>query len=55
MKVISATGTTLFVQMWDWPSDGQLLPPTVKEVPMSGKLLTNAAAVSTKNTPEGRP
>ena len=49
----SASGTTLFVHVWEWPSDGQLLLPTVNEVPTQGKLLANGTAIPSKSTPEG--
>lgn len=49
----SAGGTTLFVHVWEWPSDGRLLLPTLQDLPTQGKLLANGAAVAAKNTPEG--
>ena len=49
----SASGTSLFVHIWEWPSDRQLLLPTVKEVPTQGKLLANGTAIPAKSTPEG--
>jgi len=50
---VSAAGTTLFVHVWEWPSDGQLLLPTVQETPSKGKLLANGADIPWKNTPDG--
>lgn len=49
----SASRTTLFVHVWEWPSDGQLLLPTVKEVPAKAKLLANGKRIRAKKTPEG--
>jgi alpha-L-fucosidase len=50
----SATGaTTLFLHVWEWPADGKLLLPTVTQSPLSGRVLANAAAVSSAPTPEG--
>lgn len=48
-----STATVLYLHVWDWPSDGQLLLPTVKEIPSKGQLLANGTPITTKNTPEG--
>lgn len=49
----SGTATILYVHVWDWPSNQELLLPTLKEVPSRGKLLANGAPITTKNTPAG--
>lgn len=47
------TATVLYLHVWDWPSDGQLLLPTVKEIPSKGQLLANKTSISSQITPEG--
>lgn len=50
---ISGTTTSLFLHVWDWPSDGQLLLPTIKQVPAQAILLANGVSIPSKITPEG--
>ena len=45
--------TTLFLHVWDWPQDGKLLLPTLKEVPASGQMLKTKEAVKSEATPDG--
>lgn len=49
----NAAATTLYVHVWEWPADGRLLLPTLKELPTQAKLLANGAVVTTKSTTEG--
>jgi alpha-L-fucosidase len=46
-------GTTLYLHVWDWPDHGNILLPTLKELPVSAKLLGGNAAVTAESTPEG--
>jgi alpha-L-fucosidase len=50
-----ATGgkTTLYLHIWDWPEDGKLLLPTLKETPVSGRILTNGQKIQSSATPDG--
>ncbi len=45
--------TTLYLHVWDWPTDGKLLLPTLKEKPVSGKVMKTGAAVTTEASDEG--
>jgi alpha-L-fucosidase len=44
---------TLYVQVWNWPADGKILLPGVKQPALSGKLLANGAAVTSSLTGAG--
>jgi alpha-L-fucosidase len=44
---------TLYVHVWNWPVDGKILLPGVKQPALSGKLLANGAAVSSQLSPDG--
>jgi alpha-L-fucosidase len=46
-------GTTLYLHVWDWPSNGKILLPTLKEVPTSGCLLEGGAVVTAERTTDG--
>ncbi len=46
-------GTTMYLHIWDWPADGKLLLPTLKELPSSGVLLAGGAAVTAERTDDG--
>jgi alpha-L-fucosidase len=46
-------GMTLYLHIWNWPADGKILLPGVKQSALSGKLLANAAAVTTAMTDAG--
>jgi alpha-L-fucosidase len=46
-------GATLYVHVWEWPSDGKILLPGIKQSPRSSRLLAGGAAVSSVPTPEG--
>ncbi len=45
--------TLLYLHVWDWPKDGKILLPTLKEEPVRGYLLKNRQAIQAKSTPEG--
>ena len=46
-------GTTLYLHVWDWPADGKILLPTLEELPSTGSLLADGAAVTTERTTDG--
>jgi alpha-L-fucosidase len=45
--------TTLYLHVWDWPQDGELLLPTLKETPESGRLLAGGSEVKASATEDG--
>ena len=46
-------GTTLFLHVWEWPADGNILLPTLEELPAGGSLLADGAAVTAARTADG--
>lgn len=52
-KATAKGGTTLYLHVWNWPADGLILLPTLKELPVSGKLLANGAAVTVSGSADG--
>jgi len=46
-------GMTLYLHVWNWPADGKILLPGVKQSARSGRLLANGAAVTTAMTDAG--
>lgn len=46
-------GISLYLHVWEWPADGRLLLPTVRETPNSGRLLARAGELSCESTAEG--
>jgi alpha-L-fucosidase len=46
-------GTTLYLHVWDWPADGKILLPTLKEIPTSGVMLKGAATVTSERNIDG--
>ncbi|HEX2854736.1 MAG TPA: alpha-L-fucosidase [Opitutaceae bacterium] len=46
-------GTTLFLHIWEWPADGKILLPDIKQAPRSGRLLAGGIALAATATPEG--
>ncbi len=45
--------TTLYLHIWDWPSNRRLVLPTVKQSPRSSRLLAGEGSVTTETSPEG--
>ena len=45
--------TTLYVHVWDWPADGKVLLPGLKQAPRAGRLLANGVAVTAEVTAAG--
>ncbi len=52
-KAAQNGGTTLYVHVWNWPADGKILLPTLKELPTSGVLLKGGAAVTAERSADG--
>ncbi len=46
-------GTTLFLHVWEWPADGKILVPGLKQALRSGRLLANSAVVTASVTTDG--
>lgn len=46
-------GTTLYVHVWNWPADGKILLPTLKELPASGRMLEGGATVTAERSADG--
>lgn len=45
--------TTLYLHVWEWPADGKVFLPTVRQTPASGRLLATGADIATEASPEG--
>ena len=45
--------TTLFLHVWNWPADGQLLLPTLQTKPSSARILATGKRASTKLSDAG--
>ncbi len=52
-RKVAGDKTTLYLHVWDWPQDGKLLLPTLKETPVSGRLLAGGAEVKASATEDG--
>ncbi len=52
-KAAQNGGTTLYVHVWNWPADGKILLPTLKELPTSGVLLKGGATVTAERSADG--
>lgn len=46
-------GTVLYLHVWDWPSDGKILLPTLKELPTTGVMLKGGGAVTAERSTDG--
>lgn len=46
-------GDTLYLHVWEWPADGRVLLPTVRETPSAGRLLARSGAVTAEPASEG--
>lgn len=49
----TAAGTTLYLHVWDWPADGKILLPTLRETPQDGWILASGEKVRSGTTPAG--
>jgi hypothetical protein len=45
--------TTVYLHVWDWPADGKILLPDVKQAGGRGRMLADGAAVASEVTPAG--
>ena len=52
-KVRPGGDTTLYLHVWEWPTDGKILLPGIKQAARSGRLLAGGAAVASSVTAEG--
>jgi alpha-L-fucosidase len=46
-------GTTLYVHVWEWPVDGKIVLPGIKQAARVGRLLASGAAVASSVTADG--
>jgi alpha-L-fucosidase len=46
-------GSTLYIHVWEWPADGKLVIPGIKQAATSGKMLATGAAVASTLSPQG--
>jgi alpha-L-fucosidase len=52
-EVADGKNTTLYLHVWNWPTDGKLLVPGLNNAVKSAKLLATAAKLKTSSTPDG--
>ena len=52
-KADAKGGTTLYLHVWEWPADGKILLPTLKEIPTTGAMLKGGATVTAERTTDG--
>jgi alpha-L-fucosidase len=52
-KAWPGDGATLYLQVWNWPTDGKILLPGLMQTPRSGRLPANEKPVSWTMTPQG--
>ena len=52
-KARPSGGATLYVHVWEWPADGKILLPGIKQAARSGRMLAGGAAVTSMVMPEG--
>ena len=52
-KVLGKDGATLYLHVFDWPKDGRLLVPGLKNHVASASLLVGGAKLPSRNTPDG--
>ncbi|MBV9988597.1 MAG: alpha-L-fucosidase [Chitinophagaceae bacterium] len=52
-KKQSANGTTLYLHVFDWPADGRLLVPGLKNTALNAQLLANNTKCKVENTADG--
>ena len=46
-------GVTMYAQVWDWPSDGEIAMPGLNQLPTSGKILISGLPITARVTSEG--
>jgi alpha-L-fucosidase len=52
-KVADDGSTTLYLHVWDWPANGELLLPTLQTKPSSARILATGKRASTKLANDG--
>ena len=52
-KARAGGATTLYVHVWNWPTDGKIILPDLKQAPRAARLLANSEKVAATVTPEG--
>ncbi len=52
-RKVAGEKSTLYLHVWDWPQDGKLLLPTLKETPVSGRLLAGGREVKASASEDG--
>ncbi len=52
-KKETASGTTLYLHVFDWPTDGKLLVPGLRNTVGDAKLLADGRELKTVSTPDG--
>jgi alpha-L-fucosidase len=52
-KKIDADGTTLYLHVFNWPKDGKLVVPGLKNSILSARLLASGATLSTSSSADG--
>jgi alpha-L-fucosidase len=46
-------GVTLYLHIWNWPANGKVFLPGIKQLPSSGRLLANGTEVASTVTDAG--
>jgi alpha-L-fucosidase len=46
-------GMTLYLHIWDWPADGKILLPDIKQTPRGAHLLAGGGGITSTVTSEG--
>lgn len=52
-KKLRADGATLFLHVFDWPTDGKIVVPGLKNTPKQASLLAGGAQLETRRTEDG--
>jgi alpha-L-fucosidase len=52
-KKVTADGATLYLHVFEWPSDGKLAVPGLKNTAESARLLANGHKLATTASPDG--
>ena len=52
-KLLPSGRRALYIHVWDWPIDGKILLPTIKEKPVQGIMLAGGESVKTCINAEG--
>ncbi len=52
-KVLTKTGATLYLHVFDWPSNGEVVVPGLRNATSEASLLVGGTKLATRSTPEG--